>query len=749
MYIYIPLLRTISNISGWCVWWSGWCVGFRPILPVCVGGARWSCSQKNTIMPRITKKTKKKKSPNVAQVSNWSIVHQRLQRWKDGDIGAGTESNYIPKHKEFLKWAKANVPGILNSSRQQANIIHENNLSDERKHVAELNITKVISTGFSPFELFLASKVKENGGNYAKGYYGSYRSAFKKFFTWQKRVVPEDYDVSLTDIIKGIGRQETLDIKNGKKISTARLGISFAQYKQLCAYYMTRGDIKHWTMCVLEFNLMCRVNQINDLTAPRLRFSGDSLQIQFSGTKMDVDGSSATATFAKHLYGNPYDFSICPITALGVYLLFNKAEENYLFPGQYEDKVFTTAMKTAAKDLTWENSDMIGSHSLRKAAWSYSQSGTTACPSFAATCMRAEHSLGNVKDRYFVFAAVGGAQDGYLGRILAGLSPDQKTFSVLPPHFVKDEDVVLQSIRSVFDLSGTTPLFIAVLNKCLASIVYHAPKMKSILAPNHCIFQSILFRNPSMIPSLQLALNPDSFCSDVMTPTGIPPHIMVLREIMNMNTSVKDAIDKAFKEHSLAQPNVTRDWMNKTIGPLQDAVTSLTQLVRSRHRDTGENRGSILFDGNLRHGGQRIPTSYRLPKMKFKQGWSYWLFGDAENNIPPLQFVGTWELCKSDWGKFRNYRRLMRKVEKAVKASYPNINFKQDFKISPNMSAENIQMADKYFIVGEKIVHSTKRYKSQPVRSLGISAAIKRIFKRTPESSAPAVAMCAPAASSN
>ena len=70
---------------------------------------------------------------------------------------------------------------------------------------------------------------------------------------------------------------------------------------------------------------------------------------------MDVDGSSATATFAKHLYGNPYDFSICPITALGVYLLFNKAEENYLFPGQYEDKVFTTAMKTAAKDLTWEN----------------------------------------------------------------------------------------------------------------------------------------------------------------------------------------------------------------------------------------------------------------------------------------------------------------------------------------------------------------------------------------------------------
>ena len=56
------------------------------------------------------------------------------------------------------------------------------------------------------------------------------------------------------------------------------------------------------------------------------------------------------------------------------------------------------------------------------------------------------------------------------------------------------------------------------------------------------------------------------------------------------------------------------------------------------------------------------------------------------------------------------------------------------------MSAEDIQTADKYFLEGEKIVPSTKKYKSQPVHSLGISAAIKRIFKHTPEASAPAVA---------
>ena len=250
----------------------------------------------------------------------------------------------------------------------------------------------------------------------------------------------------------------------------------------------------------------------------------------------------------------------------------------------------------------------------------------------------------------------------------------------------------------------------------------------------------MLFRNPNMIQSLQDALNSDSYSSDMMTATGIPPHIMVLREIRGMNTAVEKAIDKAFQDHSLAQPNVTRDWMDKTIAPLNRAVTSLTRMVRSNYRDTGGSTQSLLFDGNLRRGNQRIPKSYRLPKMKFKQGWSFWLFGDAQNDIPPLQFVGVWELHKSDRGKFRNYRRLMRKVENAVKISYPNINFKRDFKISPKMSAEDIQTADKYFLEGEKIVPSTKKYKSQPVHSLGISAAIKRIFKHTPEASAPAVA---------
>ena len=67
-----------------------------------------------------------------------------------------------------------------------------------------------------------------------------------------------------------------------------------------------------------------------------------------------------------------------------------------------------------------------------------------------------------------------------------------------------------------------------------------------------------------------------------MTPTGIPPHVVILRQIKNMNIDVKNAIDTAFQEHSLAQPNVSRNWMETKMSKLEDAVTSLTNIVRNR-----------------------------------------------------------------------------------------------------------------------------------------------------------------------
>lgn len=156
-----------------------------------------------------------KRRPNINVIENEAVVAARLQRWQDGDIGSGSMDNYVPKQKEFIKWCKNNRPGVLNTSRKTAKIVKNKKISLARAHVAEVNVEKIISLGYEPIEVFLASKVKADNTSYSKGYYGIYRSAFKKLFVWQKRCVPEEYDAAIGSIIKGISREETIAIKNG------------------------------------------------------------------------------------------------------------------------------------------------------------------------------------------------------------------------------------------------------------------------------------------------------------------------------------------------------------------------------------------------------------------------------------------------------------------------------------------------------------------------------------------------------
>jgi hypothetical protein len=75
----------------------------------------------------------------------------------------------------------------------------------------------------------------------------------------------------------------------------------------------------------------------------------------------------------------------------------------------------------------------IGVHSIRKGAAMYCCNGTTAGVSFAAVCVQAGWTMGNVKDRYLQHQAAG---DQVCGRTVAGLDVNSECFSILPPHFI-------------------------------------------------------------------------------------------------------------------------------------------------------------------------------------------------------------------------------------------------------------------------------------------------------------------------
>ena len=138
-------------------------------------------------------------------------------------------------------------------------------------------------------------------------------------------------------------------------------------------------------------------------------------------------------------------------------------------------------------------------------------------------------------------AAVGGAQDAYLGRLIVGLPVMSEEFSVLPSHFIKDEDYVLEKIDIVFSgiINKVGARFKGVLSKALASVVSHAEKIQQLCPANSKIFQNLLFRDPTILPRLKLALNDDMYSSpQIVNATGLPPHVAVLKKVNKLDIDV-------------------------------------------------------------------------------------------------------------------------------------------------------------------------------------------------------------------
>lgn len=135
--------------------------------------------------------------------------------------------------------------------------------------------------------------------------------------------------------------------------------------------------------------------------------------------------------------------------------------------------------------------DKVNPYGLRKGAATHAVSGTTAPPSIPSIARRGEWSIGSVLDVYWHFGSVG---DHYLGRILAGLDPNDTKFGVLPPHWNVENPLGNTSIREAMDMlykpildhyaPGTRENPLGILLRCLACIVYHSTNLRRVIESN-------------------------------------------------------------------------------------------------------------------------------------------------------------------------------------------------------------------------------------------------------------------------
>ena len=136
--------------------------------------------------------------------------------------------------------------------------------------------------------------------------------------------------------------------------------------------------IKELFYTTLEWNLMCRINQIRDLNTDAISWRNDCATFLFVKTKANQKGgkggvSGKSFQHFKHVYANPHKPYVCPLTALSLYLLSHKITDNKLIPRDYDCDCHVSALRNAATALGFKDVNKIGSHSLRKGAWSDSQ----------------------------------------------------------------------------------------------------------------------------------------------------------------------------------------------------------------------------------------------------------------------------------------------------------------------------------------------------------------------------------------
>ena len=176
------------------------------------------------------------------------------------------------------------------------------------------------------------------------------------------------------------------------------------------------------------------------------------MQISVFITKTDQKGKKGG--FKKHIYANPLDPVICPIIALGMYLLSHpaaasNAAQNRIFPEGKKSKSVASkfgsglkvVIKLACAILGIVFIVNLGAHSLRKGAVTYCSSGSTMAPSIIAICLRAGWSLKGVEDRYF---RLENAMDQFLGRVVAGLDLMSGDFAILPPFFTLSNEAIMR-----------------------------------------------------------------------------------------------------------------------------------------------------------------------------------------------------------------------------------------------------------------------------------------------------------------
>lgn len=672
----------------------------------------------------------------------------------------GTVRSHNLRIMKMIEWAQKNYKSYaktvvikLTSEQMENKDLYYKSTHDFKYNILEADMVKAYLS---------ANKIKSIDVNGRETYYSfDHLRKFKDAILFgakrARKSFPEKFQVEIDTFIESWKKENQTAKKDGKVTEQEADPITFPLYRKICSEAVRRGLIFLWAFTVLQWNCMARSINIDNLQFNCFALGADSIIIQYWDTKKDKTGEN---TSPKNCYANPFEWNICPFTALGCYLclmdeVFVDGENTNIFLGRGA-KVGSASHKYCLQlmklfdDIATTVYQFIrpghaNAHGTRKGAAVASTSGTTCPPPPSSVARRGEWSLGKVFDIYWLYAECG---DQYCGRILSGLDPHSSSFGTLPPHFTVGmeneyiKDAMHRCYPNIFGKYSTEAQnnMIGVLLRCLASITFHSSSIISAIkdCPGNPLLQIPILNEPHLLANL-LPLVTTKSSNMISASTGIPPHVKLItylkdlldlfqeerlhrRELqVNLCTAVKSAIE----ETALANGNITYHSITSILDnhqrKMEDALSSQNRLIDDKLMAflSSANRAPI---GTNNSPSPRTPTSsiyklfnwdghfWQVPKgfmfpsdCKRKRAWELWLIGQ-----PNYMLQDGTRGCILPYRRM-NPRLLPKKIANKLKVEWrPILNYMESAPNLPDLNEEKIssQFIESSFLTATEYLKS-------------------------------------------
>jgi hypothetical protein len=466
------------------------------------------------------------------------------------------------------------------------------------------------------------------------------------------------WKAKIASIFKGLARSKAAEKASGKRgrVERGKRALEFQTYSLLCEQgwgnvpEMSTGKIRVSSAfgnsfvvlyMTLAWNLMSRSKNVTGIAFSHLSWVNDSLTIMFCVTKTNQAGRNM---HPRHVYANPLVPHMCPVLALGVYLMTKTfgEDDNMLFPGQKQYNRFSKQLGTLVKHtpqshLEAECFRLYGTHSFRKGAATYACSGSTAAPHISAVSNRAGWKQPGVQDTYLVYADAG---DQYVGRVVSGLPLNSHNFAMLPPYFPELSESVSRALELCFP-SVRGRVEDKVLAFCLASIVHHSEWLRAKLPGSHAIFRAALFLEGDLLAKLVSQVKCHVPATSVMLKaTGVPPHIDQLHKLERVEMTLEKMFSRIEEKFDGVVDNVLRGLDERQVES-HLTPTGLKSQLRTMIDELGlGDLRSLLSGSRLGSGSQSPPDEQlRADDGALLQGFAVFTWDGLVNRLLPADFV--------------------------------------------------------------------------------------------------------------